>query len=77
MAGAQITFGKLESGEYVGMREAMQRFPGLRYSSLRAYVRSGRLPALRGPNNRLLLAVRDLEALYKPVQPNTQPTQGD
>ena len=28
MAGAQITFGKLESGEYVGMREAMQRFQG-------------------------------------------------
>jgi len=64
----------LERGEYIGLAEAERRF-GLSYSTARLYISSGRLPARRGPGRKLFVAVRDVEALFKPVKP--QPTQKD
>jgi predicted site-specific integrase-resolvase len=57
-------------GEYVGLGEAVQRF-GLPYSTLRAYIASGRLKASKTPNNRIWLKVRDIEALYERVEQKT------
>jgi hypothetical protein len=63
-------------GEFIGLRAATQRFPGLAYSSLRAYVHSGRLKALRGPNDRIWLRVSDIENLYTQIVPKSTTNQG-
>ncbi len=63
-------------GEYIGLRAATQHFPGLAYSTLRGYIHSGRLKALRGPNDRIWLRVSDIEALYTHIVPKSTITQG-
>lgn len=72
---ATITESVLSGGEYVGLREATQRF-GIPYSTLRAYIASGRLKARRTPNNRIWLAITDIEALYTPIAPKRTQQQG-
>lgn len=58
-----------EHGEFIGLNEVMRRWPGLAYSSLRAYIRSGRLPAFRTPSGKLWVRPTDVAALFTPVQP--------
>ena len=58
MAAPQIVIGPPTSGEYIGLYAAVERY-GLAYSSLRAWVRSGRLPAYRTPNGRVWLRPED------------------
>jgi hypothetical protein len=63
-------------GELIGLRAATQRFPGLPYSSLRGYIHSGRLKALRGPNDRIWLQVSDIENLYTKLEPKSTTNPG-
>lgn len=64
-------------GEYIGLRAATQRYPGLAYSTLRGYIHSGRLKALRGPGDRIWIKATDLETLYTPIAPKPGPQQKD
>jgi hypothetical protein len=77
MAAAQITISKPGHGEYIGLRAVMDRWPGLAYSSLRAYIKSGQLPAFRTPSGKLWVRPADVEALFRPVEPKPQPHQED
>jgi hypothetical protein len=75
MAAPQLTIGPAIKGEYIGLRAAMEQFPGLAYSSLRAYIKSGRLKAFRAPSGKLWVRPTDVAALFQPVTPT--PTQED
>lgn len=79
MTAVQIAVGKPENhgGAFIGLHAAMERWPGFAYSSLRAYIKSGRLPAFRTPSGKLWVRPADVEASFRPVEPKHQPTQKD
>jgi excisionase family DNA binding protein len=54
------------SGEYLGLNAACRRY-GLAYSTTRAKIASGELPAYRF-GRRVFLRPADIEALFQPIQ---------
>lgn len=62
--------------EHLGLHETEKRYK-IPYSTLRHYVDTGVIPAMRSKNGRVWLQVRDIEAnLFTPVTPKTNNTQG-
>lgn len=60
--------------EFLKLSQVVQEF-NLGYSSLRAWIDSGRLPAFRvADGNRLRVRRSDVEALLKPVVPKGEST---
>jgi predicted site-specific integrase-resolvase len=77
MSAAEIAVGQPTRGEFIGLYEAVERY-NVPYSSLRAWVKSGLIPSWSTPNRRVWLRPEDIETkLFRPVQPETQPTQGE
>lgn len=50
----------LEGGEYIGLTAVVEQYP-FAYSSLRAWVKAGLVPAYRTPNGRVFLRRSDIE----------------
>ncbi len=62
--------------ERLGLRAAAD-YSGLPYSTLRAYISDGSLPAMKTRNGRVWVKRTALEALFVPIEVKHQPTQKD